>query len=690
MKEIVQLHLSGRLDEAAAAYRELLSREPGNVDGLRLYAVLQRQRGELAEATRLLETARTVAPQRGDLVLELAGVRFLEQDYAGAAAQAQAALVLDPNLGGAHSLLGQLDLMHGRLAEAETRFRTALRADENDPTALTGLGHVFLEREDGESALRYLTRAAELNPHEGLIQFALGRAFRAHGNAAFAEQALGNALRLRPELHGARLLLGQVLVEQGRAAEAEAQFAVLGEAPAWRRAALAGLGDAARSQGRLEMAMQRYRESLAVDAQQPLVLQALAWCLLQRGDADAAVALYTDHLAAHPGDRVILAALAELQMGLGRAETAQELWHELIARHPDDALAALRLALLCERNGEYADAMSYVERAARQFPRDPELAFIRIRTALREGDRPRALELLEALRGYRLDAGQARLASHYRGLVHDQVGEVAQAVAYWCDSHRDLPAQVHAQDALPAEFAAQLAAVQALVAPEGRAPVFLLGLPGSEVERIAALLMEQDGVQVLRDRSMMPLRQDDFATPDFAAYAAGLPAEEAAARRARYLAECRRLGGEGEGAAVDWLLRWDARFLPLLRAAFPDATLIVVERDPRDTLLTWLAYGWMPGFPLPDPAAGAEWLQRARAHLAALDGCGLKVVRVDVDAVLADPVGAGQELAAAVGLPALVPGRPHLGLGGLGLGLPRGRWRAYEDELAAAFAALRS
>lgn len=63
---------------------------------------------------------------------------------------------------------------------------------------------------------------------------------------------------------------------------------------------------------------------------------------------------------------------------------------------------------------------------------------------------------------------------------------------------------------------------------------------------------------------------------------------------------------------------------------------------------------------------------------------------MDVDAVLADPVGAGQELAAAVGLPALVPGRPHLGLGGLGLGLPRGRWRAYEDELAAAFAALRS
>ena len=106
----------------------------------------------------------------------------------------------------------------------------------------------------------------------------------------------------------------------------------------------------------------------------------------------------------------------------------------------------------------------------------------------------------------------------------DQVGEAAQAVAYWCDSHRDLPAQVHAQDALPAEFAAQVAAGAGAGGAEGRAPVFLLGLPGSEVERIAALLMEQDGVQVLRDHSMMPLRQDDFAAPRFAAYAAGLPA----------------------------------------------------------------------------------------------------------------------------------------------------------------------
>lgn len=688
MKDILQLHTAGRLDEAAAAYRELLSREPGNVEALRLYGVLQRQRGDLAEATRLLDQAHALAPQRGDVLLELAGIRFIERNFDAAGQLATAALEHDPNLSGAHTLLGQLALMHGQLQEAETRYRTALRADENDANALTGLGHVFLERNDGEAALRYLTHAGQLNPHEGLIQFALGRAFHAQGNLAFAEQAFGNALRLRPELHAARLALGQLLTQQGRHAEAEAQYAVLSEAPAWRRPALAGLADSARGQGQFALAETRYRECLALDPQQPLVVQALAWCQLQLGRADDAVALFTEYLAANPNERTILAALAELQLSLGRSETSQELWHELIARHPDDGLAATRLALLCERNGEFADALTFAARAEKQFPRDAELTFVRIRAALREGDDARAVELLEALRNWPLNEGQARLAAHYRGVLHDRGdGNVFAAVSYWCDSQRELPVQIHGQEPLPPELAQRLAEPLPHAPNDSAPPVFLIGLPGSEVERVASLLIEQQGLRVLRDRAMAPLRGDDFAQPDFARYVAGLTPEDAADRRSRYHNERARLG-PSQARDVDWLIRWDARFLPLLRSAFPDATLIVVERDPRDTLLSWLAYGWMPGFALSEPGAGAQWLQRAQAHIDAVQQSGLKVVRVNADALLADPVGHGGAVAQALGLAQLESGRPQLALGGLKLGLPAGRWQAYADVLAPAFAQL--
>lgn len=686
LKESLQLHLSGHLDEAAAGYRDLLAREPGNIDVLNLLGVLHRQRGELDEAERLLEDARGRAPNRGDVLLELGGVRFLRRDAAGARELAEAAIRLDPNLFGAHNLLGQIALAEGDVAKAEERYRTALRVKEDDPQSLVGVGNALLLRGNATNALKFMTRAVEIAPNDAFAQYALGRAFRANGNIAFAERALENALRLRPELHGARHLLGQLLIERGRPQDAEAQFAVLGEVPEFRAVAFAGLGDAARGQGKLVLAVDRYRASLAIDAQQPLVVQALAWCLLQLGRDGEAFDVYTSHLARFAGDRLILGSLADAHLMRGRTEAAHGLWSEVIERHPDDAFAAQRLALLCERHGELADALAYADRAATAFPEDPELCFLRVRAALREGRDADALALLDALPRETLLPANARAVAHYRGLIHDRAGEVTTAVDYWRASQRDLVSAVHAQEPPPPALAERLA--EAMPKSGFAPPVFLLGLPGSQVERVAALLTQQPGVRLLRDRALAPLRQDDFSTPEFGAYLAGLSSEDAATRRAHYDAEVVRLGAEPDRVLVDWLPRWDARFLPLIRSAFPGATLAIVEREPRDELVNWLAFGWLEGFPMSDPEAGAVWLAKAHRHLAAVESSGLRMVRIDADALLADPARHGAKLAAALGIGSLVPGLAQRGLGGLPLGLPAGRWQAYREVLGAAFDAL--
>lgn len=683
LKESLEMHLSGRLDEAAAGYRALLARDPGNVDALNLLGVLHRQRGELDQAERLLDDARSRAPKRGDVLLELAGVHFLRRDVAAARELAESAIRLDPNLFGAHNLLGQIALNEGDVTKAEERYRTALRVKEDDPQSLIGLGNALLVRGDAAGALKFMTRAVDLGPDDAFAQYALGRAFRANGNVAFAERALENALHLRRELHSARHLLGQLLIEQGRPQDAEAQFAVLGEVPEFRAVAFAGLGDAARGQGKFVLAADRYRASLAVDSQQPLVVQALAWCLSQLGRDDEAFDVYTRHLAQFPGDRLILGSLADAHLMRGRTETAHALWGEVIERYPDDAFAAQRLALLCERHGEFADALAYAGRAESTFPDDAELCFLRVRAALRERRDDEALTLLDALPNETLSAANRRAVAHYSGLIRDRTGEFSAAVDHWRASQRDLISTVHMQEPPPSAPAARLA--EPMPAPGVASPIFLLGLPGSQVERVAALLTQQDGVRLLRDRALAPMRQDEFSTPDFAAYIAGLSADEATARRARYDAEIVRLGGAPDQMLIDWLPRWDARFLPLIRSAFPGAMLIVVERDPRDELLNWLAFGWLEGFPLSDPAAGAVWLAKARRHLAAADGSGLRVLHVDADSLLADPARHGGELASALGLSALLPGLAQRGLGGLTLGLPAGRWQVYREVLGAAF-----
>jgi len=120
---------------------------------------------------------------------------------------------------------------------------------------------------------------------------------------------------------------------------------------------------------------------------------------------------------------------------------------------------------------------------------------------------------------------------------------------------------------------------------------------------------------------------------------------------------------------------------------------VIVERDPRDALLNWLAFGWAPGFPCADPDAAADWLRRARAHLAF--GADLDEPRrlvVAADPLLDDRLDAGDALAHFLGIEPLSRG-PHLAammssLGGLPVRFPAGHFETYREALAPAFVTL--
>ncbi|UXI68307.1 tetratricopeptide repeat protein [Tahibacter amnicola] len=690
-QELAQLHRDGRLDEAESGYRALLSSQPENVDVLHLLGVLRRQRNDRIEARLLLDRARVLAPTRTDILLELAGISLLEGDTVGSRVLLEQTVKLDPNQAGAYTLLAQVTRLSGDDTRAESLYRTALRLSDEDTQALAGLGRLLMDRGDLQKSLSYLTRAGELSPRDPTIQLALARALYLNGNPTFAEQAARNALSLAPELHPARHLLGQILIETQRIEEGEAVLSVLAEAPGQRAIAAFGLADAARASGRLELAVERYGRALALEPAQPRAVHSMAWCLGAMGrDADA-LKVYHDYLANYPESLPVMAGLADHHMAMGRHAEALAIWSRIAQKQPTDPFPRLRMALLCERLGDNANAQALASQITSVFPKDVELILLRARAAYRDGDAAAALSLLNGLHELSLQPGQAMQAAHLYGVVSDSRGDTATAVRAWIDAQASAPTAVHALEAVPDDLAAALARPVARADAAGPRRVFLVGLPGSMVERVAALLSEQPGVQVLRDRAFgVSPRADDFAAPTFDRYLAGLAPEAVAEIRARYSQELERLVQDPAATVtVDWLLRWDARFLPLLREAFPDATLIVVDRAPQDLLINWLAYGWMPGFPVIEPLMSARWLATATAHLAAARSIdGLQVERVDADAILADPATAGASLARVLGRDGLVAGSAHRGLGGLPLGLPAGRWKAYEQDLHAAFNAL--
>lgn len=650
--------------------------------------MLRYQLGDSGEGRRLVERARELAPENPGVLLTLASMCFRDGDHEGARRGFHQALAFDPNLAGAHAGLGQLALMRDEHEKAEQHFRVALRAAE-EPHALAGLGSLLLERGDLEGALRHLGRAAELAPNDAMIQMSLGQAFARRDTPAFAERSFRNALRLRPDLHAARHWLGSLLIRQRRIAEAEEQYRMLLEVPEFTPTALLGLGDAARADQRFDEAASAYRAVLARDPSHAVAARALAWSLAQLGRHDEAIATYDAALERNPDDDELRSARADLLTLVGRFPQAAAGWHALLERNPANLFARARLAIVSEYLGEVGPAQAHAELAL-QARDDVEMQLIRARALLRGGELEEARVALAALGERELSPGQQRLRLNYLGRMHDRSSEPAEAVSCFVEAQRGIAAAVPAlADPRPELDAALL---EPAGAPWTDAPVLLLGVPGSGVERVAALLADQPGLLVLRDRIGQAAREDEFSQPRFQHYCGELDEVARRALRERWQAPLRSVATQGR-IVVDWLPRWDAHLLALVRRAMPGTRIVVVERDPRDALLNWLAFGWAPGFPCGDLDGAADWLARARRHLrygAALDDP--RHLFVAADALLDGRADAVDELARFLGLATIEPGRHAqsmaVGLGGLAVRFPAGHWNGYREALAGPFARL--
>jgi tetratricopeptide (TPR) repeat protein len=688
LKESIELHRQGRIDEAEAGYRAWLAEHPDDVDALHAFGMLRSQRGDFVEGARLLKHAHELAPDDAEVGLALASLSYCEGDFEAARRGFHQALALDPNLQGAHAGLGQLALMRGDRVEAERHFRTASRAGE-EPQALAGLGSLLIERGDLDGALRHIGRAAELAPNDALIQFMLGQAFARRGTTAFAEQAFRNALRLRPDLHVIRSWLASVLLQEGRAAEAGAFYDELLDAPEFENAALVGRGDVARAEGRHEDAITAYRDALARKPGQVQPTLALAGTLAQSGRFDEALVAYDACLAAND-DVEVRAARAQMLGLLGRLPEAEAEWKRLIERNPADARAHGQLALVSEQLGALAAADAHAALALSS-ARSPTLQLLRARTQLREGRIDGARAILDDLARETLPAPLAAQRWNLLGRALDRGGRFDDAVGAFAEAQRGLQVAMPTHGEPPPTLDGLLA--ERIAPPWPQAPVLLLGLPGSNVELVAALLSRQPGLGVNRRRTGDPLA-DDFDQPLFEQALGNFDAAARGLVRERWLASMRAVDVHTDRTVVDWLPRWDARLLALVHRAMPGARIVVVERDPRDELLNWLAFGWVPGFVCADPLVAADWLALARRDLrTGATATDPRRLVVSADALLADPSGnEGHALAQFLGIDRIEaevpPALAARGLGGLALRFEAGHWRHYSAALAAPFARL--
>jgi tetratricopeptide (TPR) repeat protein len=200
LNEAAALFAAGRLDEAARAYRAVERLAPDDFRATWSLAVIDIRQGRPAQARRRLEAVTARAPDHAPAWHNLGVVRQQLDDWEGAAAAYDRALVIGPVSPETRQALAVALTVLGRTAEALDHYRVLAHDPATRWAALTRIALID-PATIGDDELADMRRAAEdarveVETRTGLW-FALGEALERRGRdaEAFAAFAAGNRMK---------------------------------------------------------------------------------------------------------------------------------------------------------------------------------------------------------------------------------------------------------------------------------------------------------------------------------------------------------------------------------------------------------------------------------------------------------------------------------------------------------------
>jgi Tfp pilus assembly protein PilF len=192
-------HAQGRLQQAEQIYRQILTHDPDNADGLHLLGMVAFQSGDSETAVALIRKAIAIKPDAASYHANLGNVLQQQGHARDAAASYLQALRIKPGLAEVHVNLGNVFLAGKDFDSAVTWYESALALNPAIPEAHKNLGDAFLMQEKPELAIAAYERAIELNPFYVDAMIELGSVLRGRGDLDRALRHLARVRELQPE-----------------------------------------------------------------------------------------------------------------------------------------------------------------------------------------------------------------------------------------------------------------------------------------------------------------------------------------------------------------------------------------------------------------------------------------------------------------------------------------------------------
>jgi protein O-GlcNAc transferase len=297
LRQALSLHQAGRLPQAEALYRQILSAEPMHPEALNYLGMLAHQAGKSEIGVELVSRAITCKADYVDAYVNL-GIIFDGRGIPDEAIAAfRQALSLKPDYAEVHSNLGNALRDQGKLEEAVASFRQALSLKPDYAEGYYNLGNALKDQGKLDEAAVVFRQALSLNPGYAEAHNNLGVILNDLGKLEEAAASFRRALSLNPGYVDAYNNLGVTLTDQGKLEKAAAIFQqAIALGPNYAEAH-SNLGNVFSLQGKLEEAVASFRQALSLDPDYAGGYNNLGNALEEQGKLEEAMASYEQALS---------------------------------------------------------------------------------------------------------------------------------------------------------------------------------------------------------------------------------------------------------------------------------------------------------------------------------------------------------------------------------------------------------
>jgi tetratricopeptide (TPR) repeat protein len=164
---------AGRLEEAEKVYREILRKNPENVDALRLLGTLAVGSGRAHEAEGLFRRVIAYAPDYAEAHLDLGRILKDQHRLEEAIQSFEKVIELEPHSMQANLLLASVLAPAARTHDAIAAYRKVLELRPNHPGALLGLGHTLKTVGQQDEAVQAYRDCIGMRPGNGETYWSL-------------------------------------------------------------------------------------------------------------------------------------------------------------------------------------------------------------------------------------------------------------------------------------------------------------------------------------------------------------------------------------------------------------------------------------------------------------------------------------------------------------------------------------